>query len=129
MRQVVFEIKKNPVDKYFFVLKDKNGELLVTSSSFSGRAQLEKCLSYVRETMQLVKVSEDNEALEEMPMLRINSKNGGEFDFSLFGLDGLLIFTSERFHCKEECFTAIEVLKKQSLDAGIYDTILQNNKY
>lgn len=124
MGQAVFEIKKNPVGRYYFVFRDMNGMALATSISFSGRSQLEKCLAYLRDTVQLSEAKETEKASDELPLFKINSKNGGGYDFSLIGFDGFLILTSECFPYEEDCLAAIETLKNQSCDAGIADTLL-----
>jgi uncharacterized protein YegP (UPF0339 family) len=121
MKQAVFEIKLNPVGRYYFVFRDVEETGLVVSKSFRSRAQLEKCLSAVRDTAQVAEITED--ANGKLPPYFWIENNEENFVFSLLDFEGEVVFSSESYQQKSECLKAVRLLKDLSFDAGIVDSV------
>lgn len=124
MKRAVFEIKQNAVGRCYFVFKDSNGQALVASGSFSRRSELENCLAMVRETAPIAQICEDS-ASSAPPCFLLCESYGG-FSFSLIGFNGETIFISKTYIEKCTCIEAIENMKRGSPNAGIIDTVDQD---
>ena len=122
MKRAVFEIKINPVGRYFFVFRDAEGTALVVSKSFGGRSQLEKCLADIRDTAQIAALKESAKNKTVPPLFRIENDRES-YTFALIGFEGEVIFSSEGYAQRNDCIAAIELLKKLSFDAGIVDLV------
>jgi len=117
----VFEIKKNPVGRYYFIFKDQQDQGLVVSKSFPDRSQLEICIAGIRDTAPIAAVFEIEE--KQLPQFFIETKNNG-YIFFLKGFDGNLILVSDPYQDKSECIKAIECLKNLAFNAGIKDSAM-----
>lgn len=75
MERAVFEIKQNPVGRYYFIFKGIQGRVIVVSQSFSDRSQLEKCLSNVRSMAKFGEIKENESDKIRFPFFEIDKEN------------------------------------------------------
>lgn len=122
MERAYFEIKMNPVGRFYFVFRDSNGAVFATSKSFGGRAQLEKCVADIRETAPLAAVACSLEVYQSLPLFLVQKSAGG-FQFMLIGYDGEIIFSSEQHAGRGECNNAVRILKEMAPEAAILDSV------
>lgn len=117
MNRSIFEIKQNPLNRYYFTFKDVGETVKITSQTFESRSSLEACLSQIRESVVVAQISdEENEQLTP-PYFLIRPMG----TFSLMGFQGETIFSSTVFDSRETCFEAIQILKKTAQHAGVVD--------
>lgn len=114
-----FEIKLNPMGRYYFVFRVNEGLNPVVSRSFAGRSQLEKCLANVRDIAPFAQIS--NEAHPSMPPFFQVEKVEGGYLFSLIGFEGEYVLSSELYENDRLCLEAIHVLREKSFNAMIVD--------
>ena len=119
MEHAVFEIKKNAVGRYYFVFRIGDGHNLIVTKSFSKRAQLEKCITDLREAAAVAEICDEN-CSKLPPSFQVKQTSEG-YACTLLGFSGDLIFTGERYKRKEECIRAANMIKEFSGDAGIID--------
>jgi len=119
MKQAVFEIKQNPVGRYYFVLKNQEGEELLVSGSFNDRAQLEKYLANLRESVQMADIAVGNGAVNP-PMFHVETDCKGCY-FSLLDFNREIIYQSGYFSGIMDCMQIIVQLKNLSFSAGVMD--------
>ncbi len=122
LQRAVFEIKQNAVGRYYFVFKDPDGKGLIVSKSFADRASLESCVAHVRDKAKVARISECTDGQAQPPLFLIQKYMAG-YTFTLIGFEGEIIFSSESYLHKEDCIKNIELLKNQSLNAGILDLV------
>lgn len=122
MKRAVFEIKQNPVGRYYFIFRGIEGTVLVVSQSFSDRSQLEKCISNVRSVAQVGEIKENESDKMQFPFFKIEKENE-YYVFFLIGFQGEVIFSSDSYQEKEECVKAIKLFKSLSFHAGILDSV------
>jgi uncharacterized protein YegP (UPF0339 family) len=120
LKRAIYEIKKNPVGRYYFIFRDTEGTALVVSKSFGFRSQLEKCLADIRDTAQVAAIKESSGDHVSPPLFGIEYHREN-YTFFLIGFEGEVIFSSEGYSQKRDCLVAVERLKSLSLDAGIMD--------
>ncbi len=120
MKRAVFEIKQTPTGSYYFTFRGTDGERRVVSSTFLDRAELEKCLSHVRETAPLSEVNEESFQVGKRPFFWVQSK-GEEVMFSLIGFRGEIVFSSIPYAKRENCLEAIKDIKACAQRAAVVD--------
>lgn len=121
MEQAVFEIKQNTVGRYYFVLKNHEDEELMVSGSFGDRAQLEKYLANLRESVQLADIAIGKGEVKP-PMFKVEMDCGSCF-FYLLDFNREIIYQSGRYSGIKECMHIIIQLKKLSFSAGVVDLV------
>lgn len=119
MERVIFEIKCNAVGRLYFVLKDNSGQPLVVSASFGERAELDKCIANVRDTVPVARVIEQYGSMQPPLFEMQNGPDGFAFLFRDYG--GEVIFSSTVFITKNDCIIAIDILKQAVINAGVLD--------
>lgn len=119
MKRAVFEIKQSPMGYYYFTFRDNEEETQVVSCSFSNRAELEKCLSEVREAAPFADICTGTSPCGRPPFFWIQQEGG--IVFSLVGFKKEIIFSSVSYPYESQCRTAIDKLKASSRRAAIID--------
>ncbi|MEA5060369.1 MAG: DUF1508 domain-containing protein [Candidatus Pelethousia sp.] len=120
MGRAVFEIKQTPTDSYYFTFRGVDGDTQVISHSFPDRAELEKCLSCVRDVAPLADVCANLGAYWEQPFFCVQAQEDGLI-FSLIGFNGEIIFRSVSYPDAMRCREAIAKLKAFARKAAIVD--------
>lgn len=120
MKRAVFEIKQNSAANYYFTFKNSDDVTLIISCSFPDRAELEKCLSGVRDAAPLAEVSIYPDSSGNPPFFEIQSKKDGCM-FSLVGFQGEILFTSVFYSEEKLCRESIHTFKTFSQKAAIVD--------
>ncbi len=124
IKRTIFEIKQNAVGRYYFVFKSLEGKPYIISKSFADRSSLEICIAQIREKAKVAGVTENYpDGIIQPPLFHIITDKGMGYYFVLIGFEGEVIFSSESFAKMYDCICGIEVLKNQSLDAGIVDSV------
>jgi uncharacterized protein YegP (UPF0339 family) len=121
MKQGVFEVKQNTVGRYYFVLKNQEGEELMVSGSFSDRAQLEKHLANLRESVQMADIAVDKGVVNP-PMFKVEIDDKGCY-FSLLDFNREILYQSSHFTGIMACMQIIVQLKNLSFSAGVMDLV------
>ncbi len=121
MDQAVFEIKQNAVGYYYFVYRAADGAARLCSHSFADRAALERCVADMREMVPLA-VVEEGSAPSQTPPRFLLSQNDQGYQFTLEGIAGEHIFTSDPCHDRETCLARIALLKSSIKQAHVLDS-------
>ena len=121
MDQAVFEIKQNAVGYYYFVYRAANDATRLCSHSFADRAALERCVADMREIVPHAAVEETVTPMQTLPRFLLSQNDQG-FQFTLEGLEGERIFTSDPSHDRETCLARIQLLKATIRQAHVLDS-------
>lgn len=121
MVRCVFELKKNAVDRLYFVFKDPDNKTVVVSQSFPDRTSLETCILGIRSNAKIGQIVDGEDGETRKPFFKISHNSSGEYVFSMVGIDGETIMHSEGYKKKEACIESLETFKEYALDARILD--------
>lgn len=102
----MFELKKSG-EKFHFVLKAKNGEVILSSQMYASKATAHK-------GMESIKIN----ALTDDLYDRLTSTNG-KFYFNLKATNGQIIGTSQMYASESGVTTGIDSVKNNAPDAAI----------
>ena len=102
-----YELKKTAAEKYHFVLKAGNSEVVLSSETYESKAAAEKGIASVRNNCPMDERYEKKEA-----------KNGG-FYFVLKAANHQIIGQSQQYKTEASCDKGMDAVKR----AGISETI------
>jgi hypothetical protein len=102
----MFELKQNG-EKYHFVLKAKNGEVILSSQMYASKTSANNGIESVK------KNSQTDERYEEL-----TAKNGKLY-FNLKATNGQIIGTSQMYASESGMKNGIESVKKNAPDAAL----------
>jgi len=104
-----FEIKKTKKEEFHFNLKAGNGQVILTSESYTTKENCKNGIESVRKNSQI------DDRFE-----KLESKNGKSY-FNLKASNGQIIGTSEMYESTASCNNGIASVKKNAPDAEIVD--------
>lgn len=114
----VFQIKKNPSGRFYFVFQ-KAHDFCIVSKSYTDRALLEDSIVQLRKFSDISEVF-THETHKSYPCFLIQ-EDDQQFSFHAFGLKGEMVMTSMPFQTLEACQQAIDILKTSARDSKIQD--------
>ncbi len=115
----VFQIKRNPSGRFYFVFTEED-QFCIVSKSYNERALLEDSIVQLRKFSDVSDVFTDERGLR-YPCFLIREDGGTHYSFHAYGLKGDLVMTSMPFQTLKECQEAIDVLKMSSKESRILD--------
>ncbi|MEN1760696.1 hypothetical protein [Anoxynatronum sibiricum] len=121
----VFQIKKNPSGRYYFVfleemhVKEKEGFYIV-SKSYTDRALLEDSIVQLRKFSDISEIITDENKLR-YPCFFVKQDSCHQFYFHAFGIKGDLVMTSMSFQSRQACHKGIHMIKMKSKESRIID--------
>lgn len=115
-------MKRNAVNRLYFVYKDIKGNTVAVSQSFTDRASLEGCISNIRNYSKLAPIFDAGDQ-KIFPCFVITAEPEKRYSFLMYGFGGESFFNSEMYNFKEECMEAIENLKMNAWNARLEDLI------
>jgi uncharacterized protein YegP (UPF0339 family) len=116
-----FEIKRNAVDRFYFVFRISSQGQNLVSKSFPDRSGLEACISQIRNYAKIAQVVEEERDSAENPLFRTYQAKSGRYAFGMIGTAGELIAQSDEYPSREKCLRSIELFKELSANAKIID--------
>jgi len=114
----IFQIKKNPSGRYYFVF-NKTHYFSIVSKSYGDRALLEESIVQLRKFSDVSPVFTDEPPVS-YPCFLIQEEDQ-QFAFHSFGLKGDLVMTSMPFETLDDCLEAIKTLKLSSRESKVQD--------
>lgn len=117
-----FVMKRNAVNRLYFVYKDIKGETVAVSQSFTDRASLEVCISNIRNYSKIAPIFELADQ-KVYPCFIIMAEPENRFSFSMYGFAGETLFNSEAFGFRDHCVQSIEDFKMNAWKARLEDLI------
>ncbi len=119
MVPAVFELKKNAVNRYFFMFRASNDAVIITSKSYGDRASIEKSIACIREAVRTAILWEKNQDVQR-PYYDITLVNSG-FLFRLYDQNGAILLESVRFAERELCADNLRMFIDMAADVKIID--------
>ena len=119
MVPAVFELKKNAVNRYFFMFRASNDAVIITSKSYGDRASIEKSIARIREAVRTAILWGKNQDVQR-PYYDITLVNSG-FLFRLYDQNGAILLESVRFAERELCADNLRMFIDMAADVKIID--------
>ena len=116
--QGVFEIKRNTINRPFYVIKDPNGVIIGVSQSFFNVYACEQSISFIRNNANISQIS-DEIIIDELPKFEIYQNKIQTYKFRFIGIKGETVLSSQDYDTKEDCINAINLIKKYAMNAKI----------
>lgn len=105
-----------------FDLKAANGEVILTSEVYSGKASCKNGVKSVRKNAAVAAIEDQTEeGFEKVkhPKFVVYVDKAGEFRFRLLATNGQNIGSSEGYKAKASCMNGIESVRKNAPDADV----------
>ncbi len=105
-----------------FVLKAGNGEVILSSESYSSNSACENGIASVKTNAPTAKIEDqtvEGYAAQTNPKFEIYKDKAGEFRFRLKAKNGEIIGVSEGYTTKQSCENGIASVAKNAPDAEI----------
>ncbi len=118
-----FEIK-NTKTGIKFNLKAGNGEIILSSETYSSLASCKNGIASVQKNAPIAALEDQTAegfAKEKNPKFEVYVDKAGEFRFRLKAGNGEIIGTGEGYKKKASCLNGIESIRKNAVDAKIDD--------
>jgi len=107
MDSTKFQIIRGENEKYYFSLRDGDGDIILRSEGYTVRAGAEKGIDMVK-----LSVYQDEKFKRKI-------STDGKFYFDIVSVDGNILVTSKLFDTLEACQSGIETVKDLVLKASI----------
>lgn len=119
--EALFEIKRNAVNRFYFVFRISSKEQILVSKSFADRSGLEAGISQARVFAQIAQVEDKKPSAPGIPFFKASRTKKNRYVFELLGPDGELTARSNEYQSLEKCLDSIEIFRESAVEARIID--------
>ncbi|MBQ2770501.1 MAG: YegP family protein [Clostridia bacterium] len=114
---------RNKNDKYSFVLKAGNGEIILVSETYAAEDTCRNGIASVKKNALVHVEDQTKEGYETLkhPKYEVYQDKAGEYRFRLKAINGEIIGTGEGYKAKASCLNGIASIGKNAPEAEIVE--------
>ena len=115
---------RNKNDKYSFVLKAGNGEIILVSETYASEDSCKNGIASVKKNALAHVEDQTKEGYEALkhPKFEVYQDKGGEYRFRLKARNGKIVAVSEGYTSKAACMSGIDSVRSNAADAETEET-------
>lgn len=115
-------VKSSRDDRYYYVLKARNGEIVATSVMYKDKEACMDAVSMAQSCAERARVEDQTQRrgfVMSLPKFELTSPGVKNFRFVLKGPDGNVLLSSESYTTKANCQNGISSVKDNAPEAVI----------